>query len=528
MTTKTAGNAVRGRELKGMFRRVVDRGRDSTDWLMTALSTSEPSTSGRWLARAWLLALFIGGGLTWFYFLNGGSIDFSLHDWAEVTGHRYAFLQDAARKGLPPLHMPGAWALRNVTDRFISVADTNLSPQVYLLRFMDLGRFFLFNTLLLYSVGFLGLLLLRRRFRLSPLTFTVLILLFFFGGHIAIHLSVGHANWVAYFLTPYFLWLIFGAIDGPRHPWRWTLYLSIYMFVIFLQGAFHLFVASVILLGLLALSYRERFGLVLRGLVCAALLSAVRMLPPLLHVSDFDSAFLSGFTTVGELLEGLLNLVPPRAELVFRNNPLSPLGWWELDYFVGALGLLFIVAFVAYWWRQSGDAASTYRRLLLPLAVMIALAVGRTYKLFHILQVPLLSSQRVSSRLLFLPLSLLILLGAIGFQQLLDHRRTRTAGRIALALGVALLAHDLWQHFKLWRVANMGALFSPAPVDLSLDIVANHADPLYICALVIGLLVSIATLLVLCFLSWKEARRGGIANRPKQPQTRPTTDDLAG
>jgi len=466
----------------------------------------QPTGAAKWIAGAWIGLLFVGGSLAWYSFLNGGAIDFSRHDWAEVTAHRYAFLQDAASKGTLPLHMPGSWALRNVTDRFLSIADTNLSPQVYLLRFVDLGRFFVINTLLLYVAGFVGLLLLRRRFRLSPYAFTPLFLLLFFGGHIAAQVSVGHANWVAYFLVPYFLYLVFDAIDGPRHPWRWVLCLSIYTFVIFLQGAFHLLVASLFLCGLVALAYPQRFGLILRGVVFSLFLSSIRILPPMLHASDFDTAFLSGFTTVAELLEGLTKLAPPRPEFAAGTTPASPLGWWELDYYIGALGLAYIGYFGIYWWLKRSPPTTRYRKLLLIVAVMTALAVGRTFNLFHVLQIPLLSTQRVSSRLLYLPLGVLIVLASIALQGFIDQGKARAPGWIAQALGAILLTQDLWLHFNLWRVANMRYLFDSSPLDLSLDVVANHADRPYFIALWLGLLMSLLTFLVLTFLV---AREGG-------------------
>ncbi|HSR47195.1 MAG TPA: hypothetical protein VLL77_04340, partial [Anaerolineales bacterium] len=479
---------------------------NASRWLAAAFFTYEPRSSAKWLGRLWVAALFLGGALAWYSFFNGGSIDFTRHDWIEA-GHRYAFLQDAARAGALPLHMPGEWALRNVTDRFMSVADTNLSPQLILLRFMGVGRFILLNALLLYSVGFAGLLLLRRRFQFSPLAFTAIYLLLFFGGHVVAHLSVGHVHWVAYFLFPYFLLLVVEAIDGPRHPWRWTLYLSVYMLAILLQGAFHLFTASIFFLGLLALSHLERFGLVLRAMVAAGLVGAVRILPPLLHASEYDTEFLSGFATMEELLEGLVHLVPPRPELVFRNNPLNPLGWWEMDYYIGVLGLAFVVGFSVYGWLQGGANSRRYRWILAPVAIMVVLTIGQTYGVFHEIQFPLLSTQRVSTRLLHVPLSILVLLAAIGFQQLLNNRKTIVATMIALAIGSVGLAYDLWTHFQLWRVANISALFTSDPIDMSLDVVANHADPAYIAAIVGGTVITLASLIILGYLSWKETAR---------------------
>jgi len=349
--------------------------------------------------------------------------------------------------------------------------------------------------------------LLRRRFQLSAFAFSLLLVLLFFGGSIAVHISVGHANWASYFLVPYFVYLIFEGIDGPRHPWRWVLYLSIYLLAIVIQGAFHLFVASVFLCSLVALAYPGRAGLFLRGIVFSLFLSAIRLLPPVLNAADFDTAFLSGFTTVSELLESLVRLVPPRPELVSGSSRISPLGWWELDYFVGVLGLTYIAIFGAYWWMRGKPPTIAYRRLLLPVAVMTALTVGRMFNLFHLLQVPLLSSQRVSSRMFYLPLTVVVVLATVGLQQFVEKRKANAAVAIALAAGAVVLCWDLWQHFSLWRVANMKDLFESTPIDLSLDVVANHTDWPYFLMLGLGLVISLGTGLVLAYLVWKERAR---------------------
>jgi hypothetical protein len=477
-------------------------------WLHEVLFSAAPSRSGRWMARLLLLTLFFGGAVSWYGFLNGGRIDFTRHDWVEA-GHRYAFLRDAARKGVLPLHMPGMWALRNVTDRFASVADTNLSPHLFLLRFMGPGRFILLNSLMLYGVGFLGLILLRRRFRLSVLAFIALFLLLFFNGHIVAHVSVGHSHWAAYFLVPYFLWLVFEVAGGNPRPWRWALFLSLYVLTILLQGAFHLFTASAFFLALLALVHPARFGLIGRGVIAASLLGAVRIVPPLLHAGEYDTSFLSGFSTVEELSEGLLHLVPPIPEAVFRNNPLNPLGWWEMDYFIGVTGLVFLAAFVAYLWQSDHARRRDYARLLLPVVVMTAFTLGRTYKLFHDLGVPLLSTQRVSTRILFLPLGTMILLGVIGLQRWLDRRTTLPLARVGLAGGVVILGADLWTHFDSWRIEQLPKIFGSAPVDLTLDTVANHPDLPYFAAITAGLLISVITFAGLVFLAGRESRRTG-------------------
>ena len=141
---------------------------------MEKLPEAQSPNRFRWATRAWLAALYLAGALLWGYFLNWGRIPLNYHDWADISGPRLTFLKDAITKGELPLHISDTATLDGVTDRFLSIPDQILSPQVVLLRFLTVGQFVLVDVLFLYSLGFLGLLWLRRRFALSPAPFIVL------------------------------------------------------------------------------------------------------------------------------------------------------------------------------------------------------------------------------------------------------------------------------------------------------------------------------------------------------------------
>ena len=122
---------------------------------------------------------------------------------------RLAFLREAILRAELPLHLSAPAVEDGVTLRFLSSPDQILSPQIFLLPWLDIGHFVLLQDFLLFSLGFWALLLLSRRFELSLLAFTILFTLFNFNGHILAHASVGHANWAGYFLFAAFAVLIF-------------------------------------------------------------------------------------------------------------------------------------------------------------------------------------------------------------------------------------------------------------------------------------------------------------------------------
>ncbi len=447
--------------------------------------------------------LYLVGFATWIYILDGGHIPFGLHDWAEGTGHRLAFLQNAVRQGLLPLHMPDGSALRNITDRFMSIPDTILSPQVLLLGILDLGQFVLANTLLLYTVGMAGLLVLARRLQLSPFSFAIVFLLFSFNGHITDHIVVGNMHWVGYFLLPFFILLVLQSLEQVP-GWSWVTEIGLLLTLMFLQGAFHLFVICLIFLLLLALGQPRLGGPALKASAAAVLLSMGRILPAALEVGRFDSAFLSGFASVQQLLASLVEIRVPIQAQVFDVSPLNPLGWWEIDHYVGLVGLAFLLLCgIGLGLREN----SRLRQLSVPVFGMLFLSIGRIYRPVNLLGIPLISSQRVSSRFAILTLLFLVVLGARSAQQWIRDSSLSSGKRAGLTALLLLLGHDLWQHLKLWRIRGMYELFPLREVDLTGEYIANHADLPYSIALASGWGVALAALIALVVLARRERKQ---------------------
>jgi hypothetical protein len=196
----------------------------------------------------------------------------------------------------------------------------------------------------------------------------------------------------------------------------------------------------------------------------------------------------------------------PIPEQAFSNSPLSPLGWWEIDHYVGVLGLAFILVYgvLIPWLDRPPETRS--RVLAAPILAMTVLSIGRLFEPINALGIPLISSQRVSTRFMILPLLFLLVLAGSKLQRRLE-RSGASLG--AQALGLALLAvgaQDLWQHIKLWRYERMFGLFADLPVDLSGEVVANHSDPAYTLALGIGWGVALLTLVALVYAAVRESR----------------------
>lgn len=466
-------------------------------WLFRASDKTSLAEWG-WIAGLWLAGLFLFG-----QFFNWGNIPFSFHDWAEISAPRIAFVQDAAKTGQLPLHMPDGSALRNVTDRYMALPDVILAPQMLLLAFLPVGWFVLANVWLMYSIGLLGLVSLWRRLRLSPVVFAVLFFLFNFNGSILTHFGVGHVNYTGYFLFPILFVLLMDMAESEkffslkkRESWRWLASYAFLLFFMLLNGSFHQFIWALMLTGLAGLFRWRNFWQSMAGIVAAGLLSAFRLLPPALHLGQFDSEFLSGYPSLMDVWTALVGMISPDKAFA-HTGQLTNLGWWEFDLFVGLAGAIFLLVFGFGWWISKHDAPIWLKTLAGPCLVLFLLAIGSIYKVVMYIPIPLINGERVSARLVTLPFILLMLAAVFAFQRFLDEKAASVLWRWVGLAGLFLLAHDLWQNLKLWRVNVAAGYFPETPVNLAIKVVSNHPDAAYTDILLAGAVMTIITSVIL-------------------------------
>lgn len=463
-----------------------------------------------WIAALWLIGLFLFG-----QFFNWGNIPFDFHDWAEISAPRIAFVQDAVKSGQIPLHMSDASALRNVTDRYMALPDVMLAPQMLLLGVISVGWFVLIDVWLLYTIGLIGLVQLWKRLRLAPVSFAVLFVLFNFNGSILSHFSVGHVNYTGYYLYPWLFLLLIQLTESEqnfslkrRESWRWLAGYAYLLFFMLLSGSFHQFIWALMLTGLVGLFYWRKFWQAFAGILAAGLLSAVRLLPPALHLGQFDNEFLSGYPAVMDLWTAMTGMIGPEKAFA-HTGQLTNLGWWEFDLFVGLVGAVFLLYFGLGWWLKKHDVPIWLRSLVLPALVLFVLSMGSIYKLVMYIPIPLINGERVSARLITLPFILLMLAAVYAFQRFMDENGKSGLLRWACLAGLFLLFHDIWQHLKLWRVNVAAQYFPVTPVDLAIKAVSNHPDAGYTNLLLAGLGITVVMGVVLLLAAFRKEKKVG-------------------
>ncbi len=464
---------------------------------------------GRFLSGVGILGLFAFGIYLWGIFFSWGNIPFDFLDWGEVTGPRYALLRDAAEKGILPLHVGNTTALRGVTDRYFSIADTPFSPQYLLLPSLETGQYIFYDVLLHYSLGFLGLVLLFRKYRLSLSSFSLIFLLFNFNGHITIHLAVGHSNWVGYFLLPFYILLVLDLVEKERASWRWILGFSLVMLAILLQGHFHLWLWCLMFLVPLALLNWRLIRPVLLAGVFTGLVCLPRLLPPTLALDGVTQEYLGGFASLTDLAGSLIVLNDPLSAL-HEMTDTFPLNPWETDFYIGLLGFALVVGF-GIWLplRRERARKSMQVQILVACLVLAAFSIGEVFaQVVRVFTFPPLTGERVTSRMLILPLVMILTLAAIFAQRELARRKPEAWVQILILISGGILFHDLNQHLQTWSVRYLDPmvyLYPKIPFDPAQHTIVNRPDPVYVIMLLGGGAVAV---LALVFLIWMAAREG--------------------
>jgi hypothetical protein len=456
--------------------------------------------------KVFIAFLYLAGLFLWGIFFNWGNFPDQFHDWTEVNLPRLAAAQDALRQHALPFHVQDAAILRcgPDCDRYWSSIDTIMSPQLLLLKWMPFRSWVLLDVWLMYTLGFWGVVVLRKLFQWSLPLFGLFFFFFFFNGHILAHYAVGHINWGGYFLFPWLIYLVECFRRGDN-SWSWVMKTALLIFTMFLQGSFHQFVWSLILLGFISIVYFRRFFTVLKAMIFTCLVSTVRLLPPILAFNGFDRDFYGGYPNLFGVYEALTHLVLPADAMPFQHMG-SNLGYWEFDLFIGKFGMWLLVVAGLVWLLMQFRARKV-DLLLLPIAALTLLAMGRIYLLFRQLPIPLLYGERVTARMISLPF---VFFTAYAITALQNASILFTSWKARLVTGIFSLAfllegYTLFLNLAAWRLPQTALAFPYTYVDLTPKPVANHADPLYFGLLWVGASMSLLSVAVLAILAHRSS-----------------------
>ena len=479
--------------------------------------TSGPGGRASVRPASWplVVVLLVLGTLHWALFLGvPPRLPRSGVDWPKELRY-YAILKQAVGEGRIPyftalailLSPPDATAKAGQeTRKFLAIPETVVSPQIILLRWLNIDAFFLVHILILQAAALAGCLALGRRYDLSPPSLVLLWLILGFNGHITSHLGIGHSMWGGYFLFPWFFLLVLQLVEQPTAP-KAPLAVGLVLAAILLQGSFHPFVWCILFLLLLWVSGRGIRWRVLEALGWTAGLALWRLVPAaVVLLRRGQQGFETGYPSLTDLAGALISIhdvgFPPRG---------TGQSWWEFDAYIGMTALLWLMAFGwVFISRERGPA----HLLVFPLAVTAILSVDGLYRALSFSRLPLLGAERISSRILILPLGLLAVLAATAS----DKWQRQAPRRRGWALWgvVAITAVSLAVHSYVWSLPNLSRLMPSSPhlhnptIAITGSTGTGTLDSLYVLSVRVSALLS-AMVTGVAIWRWRRLSRRDVA-----------------
>lgn len=430
------------------------------------------------------ITLWLVGAVHWTWFLNWGDLPFDTYDWADQRVV-LSLLSDAAATMSIPFHSSG---LMQDTSKFLGLPFILLTPDIALLPFMSLGTFVLVHTLIFYSMGCLGILLLARHLRWRPLATLLFFVLFNFNGYITSHLAVGHLTWLSYFLLPYFALLILRWVREEPSV-KIALLLALLFCVFALTGSFHYCTWGMIFV--IVLSFVRPRWMKFAALVvfASALLTMFRWMPARMAMNSFGWTVSEGYASLSHMLFGFVRLITPAWEVE------GGMAWWEYDVFLGLTGSLFLLVFAVVPLGRSiiGIRYPKYSALALPIIVMLVLPYRHAYEMV-LSNLPIFGTERVATRMIIMPVVILLALACTKANELISRGgRWRAAGWVLLGI----ITSQLFRHSSAWQVSEIS---SPNSAFAPLHHIVDLVDPVYEWVVVGSWGISIASMIFFLFV----------------------------
>jgi len=445
-----------------------------------------------------VLILYIIGLLHWITILNYGEITFQAYDWRVF----YTFdtvIKEMITEGKIPYHVSRELS-PHATNRFFAVPQTNLLPDIFLLRFIPQGMYALLHIIILYSIGFIGCLLIKQRYQLNLFVFSILFALISLNGFVTSRILVGWFSFTSYYFTPVLAYCILKLIESNDK--KFSLKASFVLFAILLSGGLHIFVICILFMFLVGLFNLHLFGSILKAVLWSMALTFFRLMPAAMTFWHREHPLQAGFPTLRNLFDGLTDL---RIHSFYSGTGIY---WHEFDFFIGILGFAFIFFFgIVLRFRGSDKLKERFgHELDFPLIIMGLFSLNWYYAIIAKLPIPLIGVERLPSRFIFILLVFLSIISCVRLQAFLDKRQWSRKAKALSCIAVLHLYVELITHSRWWKISYIEKGFRDVILS-PIQIIINTADNAYILAVNLSLVVSLITLGIWFYLFLRREKK---------------------
>jgi len=484
-----------------------------------------PSPVSRPFDLATLLLALGFGCLFWLHFFDWGRVVLSFEDWPNQ-----AYYLNISR--LAVAHGQAPWIANwsaHGTDKFLSVPEILMGPQILFLPWLSNGWFVTLDVCLLYGLGVWGWRAVKKQHSWSPEAFLLAIVATSFNGFVVSHLAAGHLMWSGCFLAPWLL-LSLQKMLVSEDAFCW-LPVSFLLFALFLLGAFHMAIWWIFFIGLAALARPRALVPAFFAIAGGCAMACCRILPAMVFMGE-KFQFLTGYPSLRILLKSFTEIqgYTPGVQQTITVVTADMLGWWEFDHYTGWPLLLFIVLFASVavcLWHKQAPALGPLAAASLGMAF---LSYGTVYSVFYSLPLPLFHSERVATRFIAVSFVGLLFVALRGLESQ-QASKARPLARLFVGLVLAFALHDAWAGAQPWLLARLEpahafSWYFPELEKLAPAIVAKDHQTTYQAVVLGSFTLSLLALLPLTALSFSPEMRRRLeawltSVRGAFPKTRP-------
>lgn len=437
-----------------------------------------------------MLLAYVAGLAYWISYFVKGMPTFTGNDWLKEQVFSN-LIRVALHTGQLPWRMsadishPGVYEL-------MANPEVSLTPDLLLLAWLPNNTYFLVHWLLFFTAGFIGTVLLARKYSLGSLPFVFFVALFNFNGFIGSHVAEGHIQWAGYFLFPlFFYWLSDIATETVVERTRAALKIALLLGVMFINGSFHTAIWCLMLMALTLLYRKDLWRPVGLVVLIAGMIAVARLLPAAMYFPP-KVDFQSGYPTISTLLAAFTYVYPP--ENPTRGGLFANLAWHEYSFFTGYIGLVFLLGGAYTYAKNKLQSVPVW---WIPAAlIMCLLAMGDVYQLIPNSGLPFSTIERVPSRFISVPFCVLLLTAAVGFTHL--EQRYRHYTRLALLVSLVPMLGEIFQNARKWRIQSYEAAVGVRDIPV-VTLVESHDQFLRI---IVGVSWSVSLVAVLVAVVW--------------------------
>lgn len=401
-----------------------------------------------------LLILYFVGAAFWVSFLWHSNFSIAVDDWMNTHIHLNSLRQGLLDGIFPwkpfPHYQNGA--------NFMANPEFPLTPDIFLLKWLTNRQFIDLHTLILYSLGFFGMLKIMRQMSAHIYVIVFFWLLFNFNGYITAHLAVGHFMWEGYFLLPLLFWKTMSLLEENENKYfsLSALCLSLIIGGLFLNGSFHIAIWCCMFLVLLLLWNQKIIRSIIGCIGLTALIASCRLVPAAIYfVHDSrlqivkGNNFVTGYPDISSLLDAFITLLPYDATP--KGGVFGALLWQEYSMYIGIVAFLVLILGLFFGFKIKSQWSTA--PLVGAASCFLILSFENVYSAIANSPFPLIGVERISSRFIVFPFLLFLIIASVGLNDL--FKKNYKMKHFWAFVILVFTCVPLKQNMDLWRVSNI-------------------------------------------------------------------------